>query len=895
MAQQIGNYYLGIDLGTTNSVISWGNVGRRQQVLDPQVIEFPMMIEGRAMRNGTLLPSYVYFSEDGPIVGEYAKTMIGRQTDRVIKSIKSHMGTPKRFPFDGEDYEPSEISAIILKQLAAGAKNVDIDVKQVVITVPASFDSDQRSDTIQAGELAGFEVILFDEPRAALYDFANRQEKGEIPITSIDFDTPKLVLVFDLGGGTLDVSLHRVFYPQGEHELDIEDIAIGRYTQLGGDDFDRLLADHFLEAYSSRLPQNLSRYDLNLLESEFQVYAELAKIDLSNRAFRKGQQGLDNWEPDDIETAVIQAPSVNPSQLFQYNLTLKEYEQVVEPLLASDLSLDSVNELDTDPFENNMIYPILDVLRKAKKELELDTCPEIDAVLLNGGMTRLHTIQKRLERFFGFSPITAGEPDKAVARGASVYHYRLKNGYKPTRILNDTIGIELTGGRVKPLVEAGTVLPSSPQAIEGLAVSEGSSSLLLPFYLGSGLDTKLPNRKILERHVQLDKPFVQDERIVLQVKVDERGILDVEGWRETNPAQKFTVTVDSEKPDTPDEDSVAEIIKEQIEEATDVDKPKNFDPPTLDVQSEIQLLENNCLQYMRTYDNGRKKVIMDQITQQRSRITRAPNAAELITPLIERIDAIEGRDANNLFNGRAMILLGDLAPFCTNDSQVVDICGAGMELSQPEALPYKHPTVINTVVRYAIEAIGKTGLPSAEAHLIQVLSQESINTIRLSAIYSVGKCCHSINASQHLAGLINSRTDADRIAVNWALGKIGSREKETPLPINPLCQIISSLIMQLRHEEHNQALQHGIYALGEICDRRNREVDIINDDVAEEAKRVLNTFSSPLLGRSLSDLASLKEQQILQNLAQVAIQMIEGSQLTSEQTASLLTIREANY
>ena len=549
MAQQTQNYYLGIDLGTTNSVISWGNVSRREQVLDPQVIEFPMMIEGRAMRNGTLLPSYVYFSEDGgPIVGEYAKTMIGRQTDRVVKSIKSYMGTPETFPFDDENYEPAEISAIILKQLAAGAKNVDIDVKQVVITVPASFDSDQRSATIQAGELAGFEVTLFDEPRAALYDFANRQEKGEIPRTSIDFDTPKLVLVFDLGGGTLDVSLHRVSYPQGEHELSIEDIAIGRYTLLGGDDFDKLLADHFLEAYSSRLPRNLSSYDLNLLESEFQVYAELAKIDLSNRAFQKGQLGIDNWEPDDIETAVIQAPSVNPSQLFQYNLTLKEYEQVVEPLLAIDLSLDSVDEPDADPFENNIIYPILDVLRKAKKKLQLDTRPEINAVLLNGGMTRLHSIQKRLERFFGFSPITAGEPDKAVARGASVYHYRLEHGYKPTRILNDTIGIELAGDRVKPLVEAGTVLPSPPQAIEELTVSEGSSSLRLPFYLGSGLDTKLPNRKILERHVQLGRPFLEDERIILQVGVDERGILDVKGWREKHPDQKFTVTVDSEKP-----------------------------------------------------------------------------------------------------------------------------------------------------------------------------------------------------------------------------------------------------------------------------------------------------------------------------------------------------------
>ena len=286
----------------------------------------------------------------------------------------------------------------------------------------------------------------------------------------------------------------------------------------------------------------------------------------------------------------------------------------------------------------------------------------------------------------------------------------------------------------------------------------------------------------------------------------------------------------------------------------------------MDVQSEIQLLKKKCLQYMSTYDNGRKRVIMDQLTQQRSRITQAANVSELIEPLIEGIDSIENRDANNFFNGRAMILLGDLASFSSNHNQLIDIHGAGVMLSEPVALPYKHPTVINTVVRYAIEAIGKTRLPSAETHLLSVLNQDSIHTIRLSAIYSIGKCCQSINASQHLAGLIASRTDADRIAVNWALGKIGSREKEIPLPINALSQIISDLIVQLRCEEHNQALQHGIYALGEICDRRNREVDIVADDVAEEAKRVLDTFSSPLLGSSLSELASLKEQQIYKTL-----------------------------
>ena len=893
MSQGKSDYYLGIDLGTTNSVISWGSINRRREELDTQVIDINRMIEGGGMGKKELLPSYVYFAEGrSPIVGDYAKTMIGRQTGRIVKSVKSYMGTQEQFQFDGKIYDPAAISSIILKQLASAAQEININPEKVVITVPASFDSDQRSATIEAGELAGFQVTLFDEPRAALYDFANRQEKGELPATLIDFDVPKLVLVFDLGGGTLDVSLHRVYYQPNQHELSIEDIAIGRYTQLGGDDFDKLLADHFLEAYSNRLPQDQNDYDMRLLESEFQVYAENAKIDLSGKVALEIQHGNDNWKPDDITTAIIQSPSVNQNQLFHYNLTLTEYEQIVEPLLASQLTLDSVDESDTAPFEDNIIYPILDVLRKAKNKLEVDTCPKIDAVLLNGGMTRLHTIRKRLETFFGFRSITAGEPDKAVARGASVYHYRSEKGETLTRILNDTIGVELADGTVRPLVEAGTPLPlPEPKPIEGYTVDAGAYFLRLPFYLGSRLDTNPPNRKILERRIQLNRPFLKNEPIFLQVTVDERGILGVEGWPEANPDQKFTVEVNSAEQDT---DASTES-REQAEEATRIPKQESSPEQSLNIKSELDFLRSKCSQYMKTFDKNRKNVIMDQITQQRARITRATNAAEFITPLIDSVNSFQDPHVNNFFNARTMILLGDLAPYCSDSDQPYDICEAAFTLGAPETLEYRHPRVINTVVRYAIEAIGKTGVPLAESHLIGFLNQDKVSSIRPNAIYSIGKCCYSVNAVKHLEPLIKSGTDADRIAVNWALGKIGSREKSTLLPIKDLKSTISSLLKQLESERHNHAQQHGIYALGEICDRRARDVEVVPDEIANNAIRLLNTFSKPPLGLSLSDLATLEQHGILRNLANVAIQMIKGDKLSPNQENSLLTIRDANY
>ena len=173
-----------------------------------------MMIERGGTGKKELLPSCVYFKDGGqPIVGEYAKTMIGR-TNRVVKSIKSEIGTQTQFDFDGSTYDPAVISSQILRHLAASAESLFRFIPDdVVITVPASFDSDMREATIEAARLAGFRTqeddgsprnILLDEPRAALYDFINRQNKGEIPETRINFHEPQIVLVFDLGGGTLD-------------------------------------------------------------------------------------------------------------------------------------------------------------------------------------------------------------------------------------------------------------------------------------------------------------------------------------------------------------------------------------------------------------------------------------------------------------------------------------------------------------------------------------------------------------------------------------------------------------------------------------------------------------------------------------------------------------------
>ena len=918
------NYYIGIDLGTTNSVMAWGTLNPRTNQLETKIVEVRMMIERGGTGKKELLPSCVYFKEGGsPIVGEYAKTMIGR-TNRVVKSIKSEMGTQTAFDFDGSTYNPAVISSQILTHLAASAASLFGFVPDdVVITVPASFDSDMREATIEAAKLAGFRTqeddgsprnILLDEPRAALYDFVNRQNKGEIPETRISFLEPQTVLVFDLGGGTLDVSLHNVSYQQEQHTLNIEDLAISRYTQIGGDDFDQKLADHFLEVYANRLPNDFDDSQMNMLKSELREYAEQAKIDLSSEIENGKLMGyLDpkSFDPTLVETEIIKTPFEN--QVFEYDLTLSEYEDIVEPLLAPCLTLDAVNQLDTLSDSDNIIYPILDVLRKA--EQKIGGIPSVDAVLLNGGMTKFHTIQKRLETLFGFPPITAGDPDKAVARGAVVYHYDLHRGIKPARIVNDTISVEIDGGKVKPLVEAGTILPlPQPKPIDNLKVSENSQLLRLPFYLGSREDTQPPNRPILERTVRFQRQLLKGEPIFIQVQVDERGIMNVEGWPKANPNEKFTVSIDSNQPaaneisngitlnpsefnssgtdpqtDNTREDGQSIPGAEQIFVPSGSQAASESQSSVLEVHPELMEMKKNISHYMNTDEFNRKKIIDERITRQHTRITEASNAEDFIRPLLDNIGYV-----NNYGRGKTIMLLGDLASLCSDIDLLYDIYDAAAALSHPEEIQSKHPIVIKNVVTNAIKTIGKTGLSSAESHLINLITQEIPTTVRPIAVYSIGKCCHSVNALEHLKRLMKYGEDTDRVAINWAFGKMGSREHETPLSIRELESVISILMDQLQTEPDNDVKRNGIYAIGEICDRRDCAKDVIDTEKSKEVIRFIAPFLNASTDGSLADLANMQRIHAIKKIADISINMIRGIQLSKEQAESLLAIRAEN-
>lgn len=414
------NICIGIDLGTTNSVIAWGRFNPEENAVDPQVIEIPMLNTNEEVIERRLLPSCVHFREgDAPIVGEYGKSRTSQsELDRTFRSFKTKMGIDR----DDTSYNATYLSSRVLEQLKSGAeqtlfRNIPFP-DNVAIAVPASFEPHMCEATMKAAQLVGFKnPILVDEPIAAIHDFHDLTRlAGGMLFERFDFSTPKLVLVFDLGGGTLDVSLHEVCSGRTQLDLEISTEEKSRFTKIGGDDFDQKLTYFLINKYQEEDPDQSVGHEL---KAKFRLYAEGAKIRLSTEIEQRqsfyGQ--IDELDPDSFTKEIKGIPAKGKS--FSYELSLSEYEKCVESLLGRDLTLDSVDQYNLSKDPDNIIDPILYVLKKRKNTLGY--IPKPDIVLLNGSMAKLYTIQKRLKDFFGFPPVDVGDMDLAVARGAVVY------------------------------------------------------------------------------------------------------------------------------------------------------------------------------------------------------------------------------------------------------------------------------------------------------------------------------------------------------------------------------------------------------------------------------------------------------------------------------------------
>lgn len=559
--------YIGIDLGTTNSVISFAQVTRDGRIIANPIdidrfVDVGMGIDGKqyTRTRGKTLPSYVYYSaSDVPfIVGDYAREQYKKYPERVAKSIKSQMGAQAVRGLSPEikDKTPEEISARILMHLKKYAEqHVRMHLNDVIITVPANFDAARREATMKAAELAGFDVrepdgswkpILISEPNAVLYDLAQKIINGEVAESVLDFSSKKRVIVFDIGGGTLDVTFHEI-ERDGENgvTLNISEIAASRFTQLAGDDFDRAIADALykrcIEKFKSYEPSAVSRICSReaIVKKMLTVAAEQLKINM-NAAVDRDPFGEDDWfgisdSASDKEPTYEVSHSIGDERIYNDTVTQSEFEAMIMHFLGNEYTFDDYRGYSDNGKirRNTIIAPILDVLEKAARHYEKQgETLRVDAVVLNGGMSKLYLVKDRIKDFFGIEPVTTADPDLSVANGAAVYAalkelYDLKNRIVIKRhVQNYDIYLGLSAGANDLLISTGEELPFS-KVIGGYRILPGTKSIEIPIKRG---EERGEAQTIARGIINFSKGRNVATDLKIEADFDQTGLLSIKAY-----------------------------------------------------------------------------------------------------------------------------------------------------------------------------------------------------------------------------------------------------------------------------------------------------------------------------------------------------------------------------
>lgn len=486
---------IGIDLGTTNSCVAVMEGGE------------PVVIANAEGARTT--PSVVSFQANGErLVGQVAKRQAITNPDRTIISIKRHMGTGHKVNIDGKDHTPQEISAMVLQKIKADAEAyLGEKVTQAVITVPAYFNDSQRQATKDAGKIAGLEVLrIINEPTAA--SLAYGLDKT---------DTNHKIFVYDLGGGTFDVSILEL----GDGVFEVK--ATNGNTKLGGDDFDQKVMNHIADTFRSESGIDL-RNDKMAMQ-RLKEAAEKAKIELSSSM------------QTNINLPFITADATGPKHI-DMNLTRAKF-----------------NELTHD-----LVEATIEPMRKALEDAKL-SMNDIDKIILVGGSTRIPAVQEAVKRFTGKEPSKGVNPDECVAVGAAIQAGVLTGEVKDVLLLDVsplTLGIETLGGIATSLIERNTTIPTRKSQVFSTA-ADGQTSVEIHVVQGErqmAADNKTLGRFTLSGIAPAPRGIPQIE---VTFDIDANGIVNVSAKdKGTGKEANITITASTNLSD----DEIEKAVKE---------------------------------------------------------------------------------------------------------------------------------------------------------------------------------------------------------------------------------------------------------------------------------------------------------------------------------------------
>jgi len=469
---------IGIDLGTTNSCVA--------------VMEGGEAVVIPTAEGARITPSVVGFSKtDERLVGQVAKRQAVSNPDRTISSIKRQMGTDYKVTIGDKKYTPQEISAMILQKLKADAEAyLGQKVTRAVITVPAYYNDSQRQATKDAGAIAGLEVLrIINEPTAAALAYG------------IDKGTEHTILVFDLGGGTFDVSILEL----GEGVFEVK--ATNGNNKLGGDDFDDRIVKWFISEFKKETGIDLSTD--RMAAQRLREAAEKAKIELSG-----------------VMTTNINLPFITADQNGPKHLDL-------------NLSRSKFDELTADLVESTM-----GPTRQAMSDAKLSP-KDIEKVILVGGSTRIPAVQDAIKKFLGKEPHRGVNPDECVAVGAAIQAGVLIGEVKDVLLLDVTplsLGIETLGGVCTKIIERNTTIPTSKSQVFSTAADNQPS---VDIHVLQGEREIATYNKTLGRFELKDIPPAQRgvPRIEVKFDIDANGIVHVSAKDlGTGKEQKITIT-----------------------------------------------------------------------------------------------------------------------------------------------------------------------------------------------------------------------------------------------------------------------------------------------------------------------------------------------------------------